>query len=266
MNRALERESRWPRRVRTAADAVRFIDAVGYCLLFPIKRLPLPSLYFAVARRRIHLGPGWDKYCEKIWRWKDELGLKRRAFCAKYFRGRGTFISPALLPHFLAMNETAAAPGDHERFYARGRISHDARVIWEALENHGPLATLELRHASKMDTTAGNARFKRAMLELQRLLLVVHFGAEQETAAWASGRFELTCRAFPRQTAEARRISLQAARATIAAKYLEWHPRAARAQLSRLFGWSRAETIAADTRRPNSAGDVIPRNLSVRRR
>jgi hypothetical protein len=238
----LESEVHWPRRIRTAADAVRFIDAVGYCLLFPIKRLPLPSLYFAVARRR---AVTWDRYTEKIWRWKDDLGLKRRAFYAKYFKGRGTFISRKLLPHFLAMRESAASPGDHERFYAAGRISHDARAIWAALEQHGPLATLELRHACKMDSKAGNLRFKRAMLEPQCLLLVVHFGAEQETPAWPSGRFELTARAFPREVALARRITPEAARAVLAAKYLHWHRDAPPALLARLFGWSKAEAIAA---------------------
>jgi len=208
MKGQLEGEIHWPRRVRTAADAVRFIDAVGYCLLFPIKGLPLPSLYYAVARR---YPLTWDRYTEKIWHWKDDLGRQRRAFYAKCFKGRGTFISLRLLPQFLAMHETAAAPGDYERFYAAGRISHDARAIWESLERAAPLATLELRHACKMGSKAGNVRFKRAMLELQRLLLVVHFGAEQETAAWPSGRFELTCRAFPAQAGKARHLGLSAA-------------------------------------------------------
>lgn len=238
----LESEIRWPRKIHTAADAVRFIDAAGYCLLFPVKSLPLPSLYYAVARR---YPLTWDRYTERIWRWKDDLPRRRRAFYAKYFKGRGTFISLALLPHFLAMHETSAAPGDHERFYADGRVSHDARAIWRALEQHGPLATLELRHACKMESRVGNMGFKRAMLELQRLLLVVHFGTEQETAAWASGRFELTSRAFPHAVSLGRRIAPEAARAAIAAKYLHWYPDAPPAHLARLFGWSRAEAVAA---------------------
>jgi hypothetical protein len=229
-------------RVRTAADAVRFIDAVGYCLLFPIKRLPLPSLYYACARRQAFT---WDKYTEKIWEWKDELPRRRRAFYSKYFKLRGTFISLKLLPHFLAMRDSAAAPGDFERFYAAGRISHDARTIWKTLAEHGPLATLELRHACKMESKAGNARFKRAMLQLQCLLVVVHFGAEQETGAWASNRFELTSRAFPKQVQGARRIAPAAARAALAAKYLEWHPEVDWRVLAHLFGWTKAEAQAA---------------------
>jgi hypothetical protein len=235
-------EIRWPRRVATIGDAVKFIDAAGFCLLFPIQGLALASLYFAMARRRPLT---WDKYAMKLWDWKNELPLKKRAFYGKYFKGRGTFLSLRMLPNFLAMRGTAAAPGDAEAFFAAGRISPDARTIWEALEEHGPLPTLELRHTCKMESVAGNKRFKKAMLELQCNLIVVHFGAEQETAAWASGRFELTSRAFPKETAAARKMSAEAARATIAEKYLGWRPDAEPRQLARLFGWSRDETTAA---------------------
>jgi hypothetical protein len=242
---ALENEIRWPRRVLTAAEAVKYIDATGYCMLYPVANVPLPSLYYAVTRRNPHVDFVWDKYSMMMWRWKDEMPRRRRAFYAKYFRARGTFISLKLLPLFLAMRDAAMTPNDHERFYAEGRIREDARVIWEVLAVHGPLATLELRHACKMDTKAGNVRFKRAILDLQCLLVAVHFGAEQETAAWASGRYELTCRAFPKETAAARRIQPADARVKLAAKFLEWHTGAQPAQLARLFGWPKADAIAA---------------------
>jgi len=239
-------EIRWAHRVRTAADAVRFINAVGYCLLFSVKNVPLPSLYFACARR---IPVTWDRYSQLLWEWKDDLPRQRRAFYAKYFQRRGTFISLKLLPHFLAMRGAAVAPDGFERFYAAGRISHDARAVWQALEQHGPLATLELRHACKMETKQGNRRFKHAMLELQGLLLVVHFGAEQETAAWASARFELTSRAFPAQVRAAREIPPEEACAAVADKYRAWHPEATPPTLMRLLGWTRAETISAIGRR-----------------
>jgi hypothetical protein len=241
----LENEIRWPRRVLTLAEAVKFIAATGYCMLFPVKSVPLPSLYYAVTRRGLHGKWKWDKYSSMVWRWKGELPRRRRAFYAKYFRGCGTIISLQLLPHFLAMRESAVASGDSARFYSEGRIRDDARIIWEALEEHGPLATLELRNACKMDTKAGNTRFKRAILELQCMLIVVHFGAEQETNAWASGRYELTRRAFPQQTAAARHISLQDARSKLVEKFCEWHPNSSPLQLARLFGWSKVEAVAA---------------------
>ncbi|MBI3663511.1 MAG: hypothetical protein HY234_10755 [Acidobacteria bacterium] len=245
MKASLAHEVRWPRRVCTPADAVRFIDAAGFCVLFPLKNVPLPSMYYAVARRDIHLGPGWDKFCQMIWDWKDELPHRRRAYYSKCLRGRGMFVSLKLLPHFLTMRDSATAPGDYERFYSDGRISHDALVIWKTLEEHGPLATLELRHACKMESKNGNLRYKRAMLELQCHLVIVHFGAEQETAAWPSSRFELTFRAFPKQVAASRSLSPRAARASIARKYLEWHPAAPPTALARLFNWTKGEALAA---------------------
>jgi hypothetical protein len=228
--------------VKTAADAVRFIDAVGYCLLFPIKNAPLPSLYYAMARRTAIT---WDDSCEKLWEWKDDLPRKRRAFYSKYFHGRGTFISLKLLPPFLAMEGMGLEAGGHGRSYVAGRISADARALWEALDEHGPLATLELRHACKMDSQAGNKRYKRAILELSRALVVVHSGTEQETRAWASSRLELTARAFPKETAAARRIAPEAARQAVAKKYLAWRPDAPPRVLARLFRWPTADAAAA---------------------
>ncbi|HTA52404.1 MAG TPA: hypothetical protein VK757_06425 [Candidatus Acidoferrum sp.] len=245
MTRTPPNEIRWPKRIATLADARKYIDALGFCVLFPVKNVALPSLYWPVTRR----GPDddfvFDRYFERIWRWKDELPRRRYAIYAKYFRGRGTFISPEYLPYFLAMRETAVGPADHARLYAEGRIRDDARSIWEALADEGPLATLELRHLCHMETKAGNVRFKRAMLDLQSLLLVGHFGKEQETGAWESTRFELTCRAFPAQTAAAFAIDPAVARGKLAAKYRQSKPGAPPVQLSRLFGWSRDETAAA---------------------
>lgn len=245
MTRTPSNEIQWPKRVATLADARKYIDAVGFCVLFAVNNVALPSLYWAVTRRGPDEDFVFDEYFQKIWRWKDDLPRRGHALYAKYFRTRGTLISLEYLPYFLAMRESAFAPGDHARFYADGRIRDDARVIWEALAEHGPLATLELRHLCRMETKAGNVRFKRAMLDLQGLLVVGHFGREQETGAWESNRFELVCRSFPEQAAAAANIAPTVARAKLADKYLEWQPAAPPIQLARLFGWSKDEAAAA---------------------
>lgn len=232
----------WRCRVRTSGDAVRFIDTVGYCLLFPIKNVPLPSLYYAMARRE---PVTWDDYAARLWNWKDNFPRRRQAFYTKYFHGRGTFISLKLLPDFLAMEGASLDDFDQSCLYAAGRITADACLIWKTLEAHGPLATLELRHACKMESQAGNKRYKRAILELSRSLIVVHFGAEQETGAWASSRFELTERAFPEEAAAAKRLTPHIARKALAKKYLAWHPDAKPGTLARLFRWSKPDAVAA---------------------
>jgi hypothetical protein len=145
----------------------------------------------------------------------------------------------------LATHGTAIEPREAEGFYGTGRISHEALELWLTLAKHGPLPTLELRHACKMESHAGNKRFKKAMLELQGLLIVTHSGAEQETEAWASNRFDLVARGFSKQVAEARKISAEEARVTIAVKYKTLYPDAVPAQIARLFGWTKAQAIAA---------------------
>jgi hypothetical protein len=227
------------KRVRTIGDAARFVDAVGFCTLFPVNKVPLPSLYAAVSGRDPGAGLAFDEHFENIWHWKDELPRRGRAFAGKFFRGRSTFISKELLPYFLAMRESAGAASEHQHFYADGRIHDDARVIWEKLDELGPLATLELRHACGMETQAGNKRFKRAIVDLQCLLVVVHFGVERETRAWASGRYELTCRAFPDEIAAAAAISAEEARAVLVARFLELRPGAPTVEVARLFGWTK---------------------------
>jgi len=230
------------RRVRTAGDAGKFIDAAGFCVLFPVRNIPLPSLYFAVSGRS---EARWDQHAQLIWKWKDELPQRRRAFYAKYFRGRGTFLSLSCLSLLLAVHETAVAPDQADTFYSAGRISRDACDLWLALAKHGPLATLELRHACKLETQAGNKRFKRAMLELQGFLIVTHSGAEQETQAWASNRFDLVSRAFPHESRAAANISPAAARKALAVKYQSLYPSAEPAVVARLFGWTKAQATSA---------------------
>jgi hypothetical protein len=211
-------------------------------MLFPVKNVPLPSLYYAVSHRS---DARWDKHAQLIWHWKDELPRKRRALYAKALKGRGTFISMEFLPHFLAIQGTAAPPAAAESLYNAGRITRDACDLWKSLAQHGPMPTLELRHACKLETQAGNKRFKKAMLELQSLLIVTHSGAEQETESWASNRFDLVSRAFPKQSRAATNITPEAARQALAAKYRSLYPEAPPTQLARLFAWTKAQATAA---------------------
>src|SRR6267142_2735707 len=114
MTRGPRHELPWPHSIRTSSDATRFIGHVGFCMLSPVKNVPLSSLYYAVAKCQLN---GWDKYAQLIWKWKDDLSKKRRAFYAKYFKGRGSFLFFKFLPHFLAMYGTAVDPGDAVAFY-----------------------------------------------------------------------------------------------------------------------------------------------------
>lgn len=137
------------------------------------------------------------------------------------------------------------SPDAAEDCYAAGHISRDALELWRSLAQHGPTPTLELRHACKMESQPGNKRFKKAILELQKLLIVTHSGAEQETESWASSRFDLVSRCFPKQIAAALKISAGQARVALAQKYLQLNPRATPTHVARFFNWTKPETLSA---------------------
>ena len=77
------------------------------------------------------------------------------------------------------------------------------------------------------------------------VLIVTHSGAEQETDAWASNCFDLVMRAFPKQAAQAREISVDDAHTAIAVKYRTIYPTASPVQIARLFGWTKAQAVTA---------------------
>lgn len=190
-------------RVRTFAQAAAWIDQTGVALLFP--GTGFPSLSEAMGRK----GMVWDETTEKMWEWKDELTRKRKAWFGKLINGKGTLIAPRLLT---AVSAALGTPWDidaAEFLYARGRLSAEAQRVAAVLRKDGAQPTLALRYAAGFDTPSKNLRFKRAVVELGRLLLVTHFGVEKEQgAAWPSAIYELTPRAFarlsPRVTAAAR--------------------------------------------------------------
>ncbi len=69
--------------IRTLAQAARYIERVGFCLLFPSKKLPLPSLIEASkgrALRNYKPCADWSDDFVRLWKWKDELPRKRLAY------------------------------------------------------------------------------------------------------------------------------------------------------------------------------------------
>jgi hypothetical protein len=192
--------------VRTFEQAAAWIDEVGIALLYG--RSHLPSLSQAMGQKRMV----WDATAEKMWEWKDQLPKRRKAWFGKFVRGKGTLIAPRLL---VAVSDAVQTPWDvgaAEFLHARGRLSDEARRVAAVLLKEGKQPTLALRYAAGFVSKRENVRFKRAMVELGRTLLVTHFGAEKEEgAAWPSAVYELTPRAFARLSP---RIS-EAARAEV---------------------------------------------------
>lgn len=216
-------------------EAVRFIDAVGFSLLFASTQgIELPSLFEAVKGRRDAHIEDWDQDSDRVWVWKNDLPAARRAFYGKALAGgKPVFVSLKMLPYLFAV----AALEDLDDAYRRGQISHDAKRVYDALRAMGPTPTIALRASVGLDSN----RYHRALDELQRRLVILPIGALNEHGEWPSQIFELAERWFPRQAARAKKIDVAAARRALAARYIETVIVCNGSMIGRMFGWSHAQ-------------------------
>lgn len=97
----MARAKRWwqaGRPVGRIDRAGRFIDDVGFAMLFPKAGVELPTLWQATTDRTPWEGEGdWGPDMDRVWRWKDELPRRGLAWYGAFVRGRKSFLSPSLL-------------------------------------------------------------------------------------------------------------------------------------------------------------------------
>lgn len=229
------------RRVHTVEQAAQFIDEVGFSLLFASTQgLELPSLFEAVKGRRDAHIEDWDDDSERVWVWKNDLPASRRAYYGKALAGgKPVFISLKMLPYLYAV----AAPADLQEEYARGRVSFEAKRVYDALRARGPTPTMALRAAAGLDGAKGSNRFHRALDQLQRAMIILPVGAVIEQGAWASQIFELVARWFPRQVARAQKIDAHSARRVLVRRYVETVVAVTVPMIARVFGLPREQVV-----------------------
>lgn len=225
------------RRIRTIRAAARFIDSVGFCLLFASTQgIELPSLFEAIkGRRHMHI-EDWDADADRLWAWKNDLPAERRAYYGKVLAaGKPVLVSLDMLPSLYAL----VAPQNVRADYARGRLSYEAKRVYDALQGLGPTPTMALRAAAGLDRSSDSGRYHHALDELQRACVIAPVGATIETGAWASQIFELVERWFAPQVARAHAVEVKTARQTLVKRYLQTVLAAQPPMVARVFGWPR---------------------------
>src|SRR5215207_5543356 len=213
------------RKPRTLKAAGAFVESVGFALAYPADDVLAPSLYEAVA------GPdavawqnGMGEVEALIWEWKDALPEAGLAWAGKLLGKRASVVAPDLLT---LLYPGSGEPDDHRQF----DLMPEARRIADALLG-GPLPTSELR-----EIVGNKSRYDRAMIELQRHLLVSSAGVRQQRAGWPVVVIDLTCRLFD----VGGRFDRQAAAKRYLATVFESTPR----ELAKAFGWPLAQAKAA---------------------
>lgn len=231
-------------RVTTPAQAVEFVNDVGFCFLFPIKGIEMPSLWDAIAGRIVPTSSSHSGYeIERTWGWKDESLDKKWWYYGKLIRSKATLVSLACLPNFYALSENYGAfEHDYLEEYRAGRLSAEAKAIYEALLHRGALDTVRLRREARLISEANKGRYDKAMTELQTGLKVLPIGIA-EVGAWRYGFiYELLPRWYPDIPEKARLIGRGQARRAILDQYMRNVIAATPQAAARALGWSLAET------------------------
>lgn len=245
------REVRYRRRltlrVTTKEQAVEFVKDVGFCFLFPIQRVEMPSLWDAIAGRVVKTTNKHTGYeIERTWGWKDEALNQKVWFYGKLLRGRATLVSLDFLPNFYALSENY---GDYEQDYLdeyrTGALSAEAKTIYEALLKHGALDAVRLRREARLSAEANKPRFEKALTELQTGLKVLPVGIAPVGAWRYAFIYEILPRWLPDLPERARPISRAEARCQILDRYIHNVIAAPLAAAARVFGWKLTDTRQA---------------------
>jgi len=232
-------------RLRTVEEARGFVGERGFVYFWPIAGVVLPSLWAAVAGDRPvpneHDDPG-----HITWGWKDQALDKRWWYYAKVLRGRATLIALDVAPVFYALSENYGEPEhDYLDQYRDGQLTHEARLIYEAVLETGPLDTVNLRRQIHLTSAASNTPFENALAALQRDFKILPVGVAA-TGAWRySFIYECTHRWYPDLPGWARLITRAAARQQLAGLYLAAVGAATSAQVRKVFQWKQGDVEAA---------------------
>ncbi len=245
------RETRYRRRmnlrITSPEQAVKFVTDVGFCFLFPIQKVEMPSLWDAIAGRVVKTYPDHQGYeIERTWGWKDQSLAKKWWYYGKLVRDKATLISLDFLPNFYALSENF---GDYEHDYLEeyktGQLTAEAKQVYEALLKNGALDAVRLRREARMSSDANKGRFDKALTDLQTSLKVLPVGVAPAGAWRYAFIYEVLPRWFPEIPGRAQQITRTEARHHILDQYLRNVVFSTVPLASRVFGWSIKETQQA---------------------
>lgn len=226
------------RKVTSQDQAVEFINQRGMVLFWPARDVIFPSLWAAVAGdRRVpndHDDPG-----HVTWGWKDNLLDKQLVYYARVIRRRNTFISFDCLPFFYALSPNYGSPDeDYLIDYEAGRLSAEAKTIYETLLQEGPLDTITLRKSARMTSRGSDNAFNKALEILQTTFRILPVGVAHKGAWNYAFIYSLTTHQYPWLPEKAHPIGEWDARRNLIQVYLRAAGACSRKELARIFSWS----------------------------
>ena len=227
------------RKLLTTDDAASFVKERGFVYFWPIKGITLPSLWAAVAGER-QVANEHDDPGHITWGWKDNALGKRIWYYGKILRKKATMVDLDVAPYFYALSENYGDPAaDVLIQYHEGHLTLEAKTIFEALLDKGPMDTIAIRRETRMTSKESNSRFDRAILLLQSDFKILPVGISDAGAWRYAFIYDLTHRYYPELLEKARFIKEREARQKLTELYFRSVGAAQLSDVTKLFGWKK---------------------------
>jgi hypothetical protein len=219
--------------ITSLEGAAQFVEKLGFCTWAPLPSPSFPNVADAMVES------AWS-VMGVTWYWKDDVHFEKRLYYAKIIRAKPSFITPEFLPDFIA---AIGGRGKEEernpvRLYLDGRLSREAKSVYECLTDNPELPTVELRRKAGLTGAKSAESFDRAMIELQRRFVICKVGLSGRTRGTYSYIWNLAERFWPDAFDEARRTPIMAARANIRERLRAFGVEPTPTLESRLFLWT----------------------------
>jgi hypothetical protein len=228
-------------RLHFERDAIHFVNERGFIFFWPVKNTLLPSLWGAVAGDR-PVPNNHDDPAHVTWNWKDHLLGKKKWFYARVLRKRNTIISLKLLPYFYALSPNFGDPeNDYLIQYEQGLLPMEAKSVFEALLQEGPLDTLALKRAANLASPHNESRYIHALDILQADFRILPVGIAKAGTWKYAFIYDVVQRHFPELIDNSRKISQSTAREHLLRTYLMTIGACLLEEINRLFKWNDIE-------------------------
>lgn len=201
-------------------DATNFLDSVGFCLMYPVRSLPvMPTFLGAYAGSAADLPDAKHAFADPRSQAATELLVRllreRQAYEVNLLPETSVIFSASLLPFFYALlgdRKPRAAP----RTKAQGaKLSPLTVKVFETIEKNGPVSKNQLQELIGREVSS--AALDRALNELWSILKIIRVDyREREGAFW-----DLLYRWSPEGVFQGSQISLPEALSALVGKYLE---------------------------------------------
>lgn len=213
--------------LRNEKDAIKFLNEVGFCLLFACNEIPLPKLSLSA------LSKEWD-----WWSWKDTLQSRKLCYNSRAMRKKATLLSLEMLPCFLKLYYESGGVEVYEEEFDYGKMTRPAYDIADYLYQNGPQNVADLRRAIFPHTKEGTRKFHTALQELQGKYKIAVSGLIDKS--WGMRVVDLFSRWAPPQILKAAEVLTDSeARERILLTLLDTAGALTEKEIQRTLGWEK---------------------------